>query len=74
MFKVSKSHWRRSGIFIVNFEHTLHSSVSIVSFDQVNAAWEANHCDLLYRHFAYTLDFTNKLFEKVGNCVNGLQY
>ena len=34
--------WRRSGFFIVNFEHISHtpcSSVSIVNFEQVNAGW-----------------------------------
>ena len=31
--------WRRSGVFIVNFEHMSHicSSVSSVNFEQVNA-------------------------------------
>ena len=34
--------WRRSGIFIVNFEHnfTPFSTVSIVNFEQVNAGWD----------------------------------
>ena len=31
--------WRRSGVFIVNFEHISHL-VSIVNFEQVNASWE----------------------------------
>ena len=30
--------WCRSGVFIVNFEHTC-TSVSIVNFEQVNAGW-----------------------------------
>ena len=31
------SQWRRSGVFIVNFEHIFHlSSVSVVDFEQVN--------------------------------------
>ena len=36
--RISKRHWRRFGVFIVNFEHISHlcSSVSIVNFDQVN--------------------------------------
>ena len=37
-----RRHWRRSGVFIVNFEHILHiflSSVSIVDFKQVNVTW-----------------------------------
>ena len=43
MFKVNNKDtrttpWRRSGIFIVNFEHTS-SSVSIVNFEQVNTSW-----------------------------------
>ena len=32
-----RRHWRRSGIFIVNF--TPWSSVSIVNFEQVIAGW-----------------------------------
>ena len=34
-------HWRRSGVFIVNFENILHplSSVSIFGFEQVNVSW-----------------------------------
>ena len=31
--------WRRSCVFIVNFEH-ISRSVSIVNFEQVNAGWE----------------------------------
>ena len=45
MLKVNKKtperrHWRRSGVFIVNFEHILYffSSVSIVDVEQVNVA------------------------------------
>ena len=35
-----RHHWRRSGVFIVNFEHiSLFSSVFIVDFEQVNAGW-----------------------------------
>ena len=34
-------HWRRSGVFVVNFERILLcSSVSIVNFEQVNAGWD----------------------------------
>ena len=35
-------HWRRFGVFIVNFQHMpyLCSSVSIINFEQVNADWE----------------------------------
>ena len=41
MLKQDMSHWRRSGVFIVNVEHiyTPCSSVSIVNFEQVNAGW-----------------------------------
>ena len=41
--------WRRSGIFIVNFEHnfTLCSSVSFVNFGQVNAGWVVFHLNTL---------------------------
>ena len=34
--------WRRSGVFIVNFEHITFlpcSSVSIINFEQVNTGW-----------------------------------
>ena len=36
-----RRHWRRFGVFIVNFEHISHlcSSVSIASFEQVNVGW-----------------------------------
>ena len=35
-----RRYWRRSGVFIVNFEHILLSSrVSIVDFEQVNVSW-----------------------------------
>ena len=39
--KLERRQWRRSGIFIVNFEHIsqLISSVSIANFEQVNAGW-----------------------------------
>ena len=47
MFKVTIKipelhHWRRAGIFVVNFEHISCSSVSIVYFEQVNAVWEVS--------------------------------
>ena len=37
--------WRRSGVFIVNFEHILNlvSCVFIVKFEQANAGWEIHH-------------------------------
>ena len=37
-----RRHWRRSGGFIINFEHISHlcSSVSIVKLKHVNAGWE----------------------------------
>ena len=36
-----RRHWRRSGIFIANYEHISHliSSASIVDFEQVNVSW-----------------------------------
>ena len=46
MFKVNNKDtrttpWRRSGVFIVNFQHfTPCSSVSIVNFEHVIADWE----------------------------------
>ena len=36
-------HWRRSGIFIVNFGHIC-SSVSIVNFEHVIAGWDYIYC------------------------------
>ena len=39
---VERRHWRRSGIFIVNFEHISHR-VSIVNFQQVNVGWEHSY-------------------------------
>ena len=40
MFEVTinipqRRHWRRSGIFIVNFEHISH----LVNFELINAGW-----------------------------------
>ena len=48
-----RRHWRRSGVFIVNFEHISHlcSSVSFVNFEHVIAGWACIfiiHCS--YRH------------------------
>ena len=39
--KAERHQWRRSGVFIVNFEHITHlvHCVSIVNFEQVNADW-----------------------------------
>ena len=39
--RISKRHWRRFGVFIVNFEPISHlcSSVSIVNFEHVIADW-----------------------------------
>ena len=35
-----RRHWRRPGVFIVNFEHISHLVlVSIVNFEQLNADW-----------------------------------
>ena len=35
-----RRHWRRSCVFIVNFEYISHLfSVSIVDFEQVNVCW-----------------------------------
>ena len=35
--------WRRSAIFIVNFEHTSLIGVFTVNFQQVNGGWTGNH-------------------------------
>ena len=45
MSKVNnKDQWRRSGIFVVNFEHVLHLFLMflLLTFEQVNADWEVN--------------------------------
>ena len=46
---LERRHWRRSGIFICNFEHffTPCSSVSIVNFEQVNTGWEVTTINLV---------------------------
>ena len=43
MKEAKRRQWRRSGVFIVNFEYhfTSCSSVSIINFEQVNAVWVA---------------------------------
>ena len=37
-----RRHWRRFGVFIINFEHISHlcSSASIVNFEHVIASWD----------------------------------
>ena len=39
--KRKRRHWRRFGVFTVNFEYISHlcPSVSIANFEQVNACW-----------------------------------
>ena len=39
-----RRHWRLSGVFIVNFEH----SVSFVEFEQVNVSWVVKIVSLKY--------------------------
>ena len=35
-----RRHWRRSGVFIVNFEHVSHLfTASIFDFEQLNVGW-----------------------------------
>ena len=35
-----RCYWRRSDVFVVNFEHiSLFPSVSVVDFEQVNVSW-----------------------------------
>ena len=49
MFKVNNK-WRRSGIFIVNFEYISHHFlVFLVAFEQINAAWKVSIANSLYR-------------------------
>ena len=44
IFTPERHQWRRSAVFIVNFEHILHLSLvfSIVDFKQVNFSWEGS--------------------------------
>ena len=39
---LERPHWRRSGVFVANFEHIPCASVSVVDFEQVNAGWEVS--------------------------------
>ena len=58
--------WRRSGVFIVNFEHMSHicSSVSSVNFEQVNA----DQVESLKQKKQPVLDvFQNRCSEKIRN-------
>ena len=54
MFKVNNKdtkttpEWRRSGVFIVIFEHISDLSVSTVNFKQVNAGWENKQVPYLH--------------------------
>ena len=52
-------HWRRSGVFIVNFEHISHhfQEFSVVNFEQVNAEWVV----LLSLRF---ISFTNTNYDR----------
>ena len=46
--------WRRSGIFIVNFEHiSFCSSVSILNFEQINAYWVIIIFDVVFGKFIH---------------------
>ena len=38
--KPERQYWRPCCVFIVNFEHMSHLSVSIVNFKQVNVSWD----------------------------------
>ena len=58
--------WRRSGVFIVNFEHMSHicSSVSSVNFEQVNA----DQVESLKQKKQPVADvFQNRCSEKIRN-------
>ena len=53
MFKVNNKDirtTRRSGVFIVNFEHISHIALvfSIFGFEQVNVSWEEERITLAY--------------------------
>ena len=52
-------HWRRSGDFIINFEHMLHlfSNISIVGSEQVNVA----------------RDMSSSTDSKLSHCVKSVQ-
>ena len=46
--KIQQRHQRRSGVFIINFEHILHLfRASIVDFEQVNVSWDGTHHSLV---------------------------
>ena len=55
--------WRRSGIFIFNFEHISHlfSSVSIVAFEQVNVSWAVSFISSVHssnlQYLLYTKEY-----------------
>ena len=73
-----RHHWRRSGIFIVNFWTYLTpcSSVSVVNFEQVNAGWQEIHFNYLFPYwltslttcvFAYVLTYVLYYYNSIYN-------
>ena len=55
-------HWRRSAVFIVNFEHISHLCLvfSIVDFEQLNVSWEAVTCGVLVKNLLNFAKFFRK--------------
>ena len=46
-----RRHWRRFGVFIVNFEHISHLAlVFIINFEQVNVSWVRAAVTVFNRH------------------------
>ena len=70
IIKTLKRNWRRSGVFIVNFEHVSHIDVSIVDFEQLIAGWELKLVlRLLVGLRVYTVKLTYGMTS--NSCVSG---
>ena len=53
-------HWRRSGVFNVNYEQISQcSGVSIVDFEIVNAGWEACQANEIMQNYRIHESFSN---------------
>ena len=65
--KDTRRHWRRSGVFIVNFEdisHLVLVCVSIVNFEQENAGWKK----LVKQNYPEWFD--RDIADEIKNCDN----
>ena len=61
---ISRRHWRRYGVFIVNFEHISHF---VLNFEQVNADW------VLYNLFIFIALIFSKRLRSCNACADGYQ-